>query len=399
MDQLQKRWEGVTLSGDYTLEKWLGGDDSAAFFQTSIARDGRRAVVKLVPEQVANGPALFDLWERIRQLRHPNLIELIDYGRAEFSGEIVQYAVFEDHDDSLAEALRRAPLSPPESREVLDSALQALQFLHDQGLVMDTLTPRDIVAVGDRVKLWTGALREAAGPSDYANNVKLLGELWQEALLSASPRSSEIVAHATDADPQARWTLGKISAALDGKSQLSKEPVADPSLHNRPAIPSPPPESTSEHASSHRLLTLLLIGGAAVLLLILGFNRPRVADVDLQTQGPAVHVPADTPAIPKTLEPKPRPPEIARSSPPDSAKKWRIIAFTYRSKEAATKKAQELNRHNPGLEATVFSPNDRAGYYLVSLGGRMTREEAVNLQRRARGKGLPRDLYIQNYSH
>jgi hypothetical protein len=50
------------------------------------------------------------------------------------------------------------------------------------------------------------------------------------------------------------------------------------------------------------------------------------------------------------------------------------------------------------LNATVFSPKGRSGYYLVSLGGRMTHEAAVHVQRTARGKGLPRDLYVQNYS-
>ena len=31
MTHLQEHWEGVSLCGNYTLEKWLGGDDSAAF--------------------------------------------------------------------------------------------------------------------------------------------------------------------------------------------------------------------------------------------------------------------------------------------------------------------------------------------------------------------------------
>src|SRR5688572_23383935 len=107
MTRLLERWEGVTISGDYTLEQRLGGDESAEFFQTSIAPDGRRAIIKLVPEAVVNGPELFDLWHRTRELHHPNLIELIDYGRADLGGEIVLYAVFEDHDDSLASALCR----------------------------------------------------------------------------------------------------------------------------------------------------------------------------------------------------------------------------------------------------------------------------------------------------
>jgi hypothetical protein len=77
---------------------------------------------------------------------------------------------------------------------------------------------------------------------------------------------------------------------------------------------------------------------------------------------------------------------------------WRVIAFTYRTRSAAEKKVQQLNEYHPGLNATVFSPKDVGGYFLVSLGGRMTHEEAVRIQRTARGKGLPRDLYVQNYS-
>jgi eukaryotic-like serine/threonine-protein kinase len=50
------------------------------------------------------------------------------------------------------------------------------------------------------------------------------------------------------------------------------------------------------------------------------------------------------------------------------------------------------------MSASVFSPKGQRGYYLVALGGRMTHDDAVRLQRSARGKGLPRDLYVQNYS-
>ena len=40
MIHLREQWEGVSLSQDYTLERCLGGDDSAAFFETSLAPDG-----------------------------------------------------------------------------------------------------------------------------------------------------------------------------------------------------------------------------------------------------------------------------------------------------------------------------------------------------------------------
>src|SRR3984957_9993675 len=158
MTHLRERWEGVSLSENYTLEQWLGGDDSAAFFQTSMAPDGTRAVVKLVPEAVVDGAGLLELWHRTRQLRHPNLIELLDYGQADLGGEIAFYAIFESPDDTLASALSRSPLNQQESREVLDSVINALRYLHAQGLVLGALDADHIVAVGDRIKLSTDAL-------------------------------------------------------------------------------------------------------------------------------------------------------------------------------------------------------------------------------------------------
>jgi hypothetical protein len=414
MTHLREHWEGVSLSGDYTLEQWLGGDDRAAFFRTAPAPDGRRAVVKLVPEAVVDGTATLDLWHRTRQLRHPNLIELLDCGRADHGGEIVLYAVFESPDDTLAAALSRSPLNPQESREVLDSVLDALRYLHAQGLVVGALDPEHIVAVGDRIKLSTGALRDANTSSAYRKDVRLLGDLWQQVLMPASPKSSEIAAHAADPNPQTRWTLAEIHAALNPpvptvhppappltiSSPASVPPVSASRLpepltvvrDDAPALP-PPHRRPPERVAANSYLKWIVAGAAGVLLLILGLNRPRPANVATQSQVASVSLPAGTPVpapLPRAAVPKP--------SPAAGKEMWRVIAFTYRNRDAAAKKVQQLNRHRPGLNATVFSPKDKRGNYLVALGGRMTREEAIRLQRSARGKGLPRDLYVQNYA-
>jgi hypothetical protein len=414
MTHLREHWEGVSLSGDYTLEQWLGGDDSAAFFRTAPAPDGRRAVVKLVPEAVVDATATLDLWHRTRQLRHPNLIELLDCGRADHGGEIVLYAVYESPDDTLAAALSRSPLNPQESREVLDSVLDALRYLHAQGLVLGALDADHIVAVGDRIKLSTGALRDANTSAAFRKDVRLLGDLWQQALMAASPKSSEIAAHAADPNPQTRWTLAEILAALNAplptvplpapplaiSSPVSVTPVPALPVSGPPTVvrndgPALPPSHRRppERATAYPFLKWIVAGAAGVLLLIVGLNRPRPASVATQSQVASVSLPAETPVpapLPRAGAPRP--------SPAAGKEMWRVIAFTYRSRDAAAKKAQELNQHRASLNATVFSPKDKRGYYLVSLGGRMTHEEAMRLQHSARGKGLPRDLYVQNYA-
>ena len=77
---------------------------------------------------------------------------------------------------------------------------------------------------------------------------------------------------------------------------------------------------------------------------------------------------------------------------------WRVIAFTYRSHDIAAQKATQINSRWPDLHAGVFAPKELRGYYLVTLGERMTRDDATRLQRKARSLGLPRDTYMQNYN-
>ena len=450
MTHLRENWEGVSLAGNYTLEQSLGGDEHAAFFQTLPDPDGHRAVVKLVPEAAVEGAPPLDLWHRIRQLRHPNLVELLDFGRADHLGQIVFYAVFESPDETLASALSRSPLDPQESREVLDSVLDALRYLHAQGLVIDVLDADHVLAVGDRIKLSTSSLRYADTSSAYREDVRLLGRLWQQHLMNASPKSATLAAHAADPNPQTRWTLAEISAALGQfipAQSIPAQPVpaAPPPPPLRVASPAPempapappvlappisvPPVSvtpaapaiarndtptrpssqrpTSERAATYRFPKWIFVAAAGVLLLILGLLRPRPAGVATRPSVASKELPAVAPA-PAALPPKAAPsegtapsaavPDIPKPSPTAGREMWRVIAFTYRTRVAAEKKVQQLNQYHPGLNATVFSPNGRSGYYLVSLGGRMTHEAAIRVQRSARGKGLPRDLFVQNYS-
>jgi eukaryotic-like serine/threonine-protein kinase len=415
MTHLRELWEGVSLSGDYTLEQWLRGDDGAAFFRTSLDSDGRRAVVKLVPESADGGASQLDLWQRTRHLRHPNLVELLDCGRADLSGEIVLYAVFESPDDTLASALSQAPLTPLEAREVLDAVLDTLRYLHQQGLVAGALDPDHIVAVGDRIKISSDGLREADGPSACAEDVRALGELWRQALMPASPESAEIVAHAEDPNPLTRWNLAEIGAALSA-SPVAVPPIVTPpvpvppvvapavvvplaAVHEDPPVLPRPHPRTPEPAAPHGFPKWIFVGAAGVLLLILGLNLRRPAEV--ATRAADVSIPRETP-VPVPV-PAPAPPAkasvrtVPKPSPASGAMMWRVIAFTYRTRDAAAKKVQQLNQYHPGLHAAIFTPRDQRGYYLVALGGRMTHEDAVRLQRSARGKGLPRDLYVQNY--
>jgi len=401
MNQLREHWEGVSLPGDYLLERWLSGDDAAGFFETSIASDGRRAVVRLVRESEVDGAAQLALWQRTRQLRHPNLRELLDCGRAELSGDLVLYAVFEHADDTLASALALAPLSESEAREVLEAVHGALSYLQSQGLAHAALDPDHVVAVGEGIKLSSDLLRQVEAGAPYVDELRAF---WYKISPSTLARSADIFAQVlgiesragTRAIPAAPVEIPpKLEAAGEARTP---EAVATAG----PAFEFSPPQP-------NRFPKWVLVGAAGVVLLILGLNLRR--DPEAAPPPPVVSTPRPAPvsvAVPPESKPSPVTPKVTPTnnrpaskpvSQPAAAGKamWRVIAFTYRNRAGAVKKAEQVNRRHPDLEARVFSTREKKGYYLVSLGGRMTREDALRRQRKARSEGLARDVYVQNY--
>jgi hypothetical protein len=355
-------------------------------------------------------------------LRHPNLLYLSDCGIAEVAGAEYIFSVFENPDDNLASALEEGPISEAETREVLEVALNALRYLHNQGMVHGAVRPQKIVAVGNTIKLATDSLRESDDLEGVAEDVRQLGELVKTLLgTDAIGGALEIIVrNATEPDRRNRWTLAELARELQASpiSVAPEVPAAASTPEPAPELPAliepepavvtlapelPPP---ARHRPVEPALPIafpkwIFVGVAIVLLLILAMNLRRKPDKPVRP-APAAAEPA--PAPPQPLPPLPRPApenEAAKGQPTPATSTgramWRVIAFTYRSRDAAAKRARHVNERWPDLQAAVFAPAARHGYYLVALGGPMTRDDAVRVQEKARNAGLPRDIYVQNY--
>lgn len=431
--------EGVSVAGEYGLQRWLGGDDAGAFFLTSLGPDACRAMVKLIPECPSTAEEQLAQWRRAIQLAHAHLLPLLDCGRSEAAGGSVLYAVFEYPDDSLAAALEHRALSPAEVREVLTAVLGALRYIHAQGLVHTAVDSAHVVAVGDSIKLSSETLRESGRGATHADDVRSLGAMLYELLTrhrldrDAAPDLSAIddplrtiIRHTVEPDPTLRWTVAEIAVALNAAPAPAApvpEPVAAVSVPEPPpaALPAPvddPPEDRPPAAAAfdpaprrrsfpkwiYAVYAAIVVGG----IVLVNHNRSVPGPV----RPVAVAVPASRPApapAPPAAAVLPPPPAVAASPVRSAAQSadrvvqgsrmWRVIAYTYSGPTAAEKKARRINEKWPDFHAEVFSPKSRPGMYLVALGGRMTRDEAVTLQRKARSRELPRDTYVQNYSN
>ena len=75
---------------------------------------------------------------------------------------------------------------------------------------------------------------------------------------------------------------------------------------------------------------------------------------------------------------------------------WRVIAYSFNREEEAREQARELAQRFAELNPEVFAP--RGGdVWLVTLGGIMSRGEALALRDKVIDMGLPEDTYAQNF--
>ena len=350
-------FEGLT-AGSYVLERRLAATATAAWFLS-----GRR-VVRLSRDG-PEAPAQLARWERLGALAHPHLIAMYETGRLEIGGAGLIYTVMEYPEENLGEVLRERRLSEEEARHVLASVTEALVALHAEGFVHGHVTPWNIVAVGDVIKLSSDEVAEA-GELTAAHDVRSLGVTASEILTGG-------VDAGVDAVPQAfrdfvRYAMeGREAARLLRELRGEPEPLPAPRRAPQPAARSFPKWGYGVVAASCALAGVLMLPRRA----------PKAA-----TPAPA---PLSAPA-----------PVAAAPAPVAPAKAWRVIAFTYSTRASAEKKVRTLNSRHPGLRAEVFTP--QRGRYLVCVGGRMTREDALRLERRTRGRALPRDTYARNFT-
>lgn len=334
-----KSWEGRQIDGKFPLRQWLGGSDHSAVFLTELpGTPPQKAAIKLVPCEggAATETQVRSLKAKIG-LRHPNLIEIFEAGRAEVDGECAVYSVMEFADDNLGQILPERTLEPEEVTELLPPLLKALSYLHEKGLVHSRIMPSNILAAGDQLKLSADQVRStseqkpggrkdeydapetALGTLSPASDVWSLGMTLVAAFtqrISFSDNKTQadpavpgnvpepyrsIAAACLRRDPKQRCSIREIEQRLKGQTQPAARPAAAPA----PAVMTPAP-ATIRAGEKKRPGFPLTIGLAVVLGIVFAvfyFGKSKSPTPSTDTQQPAV-----TPApASQSVEPSPSP--------------------------------------------------------------------------------------------
>ena len=156
------QWESQVVNGVYPLRRFLGGSNHSAVFLTECrAENVADAAIKFVPADTLHAQAQLVQWGTAVELSHPHLVRLFDVGRCRFAGREFLFVVMEYADQTLAQLLPQRALSPDEARDLLTPTLDALAYLHRNGLVHGHLKPSNFLVVGDQLKLASDTVSSA----------------------------------------------------------------------------------------------------------------------------------------------------------------------------------------------------------------------------------------------
>lgn len=230
------QFEGQTIDARFRLDRYLGpASHGGAIFETR--HQGRPARIEITPADPASFDALRKRWQQAADLSHPALAAILASGATSLASQDCGYVVAQGGDEYLADALAERFLTPTETREMLLPVLDALRFLHARGFRHGDLTPANIMACGDQVKISSAAIVPGDDP---ASDSATIGTLLQEVLGTPEPAQmpspfGEIAARCLHPDPSARWNVARIEATLldSGSGRPGPAPTAAPLVRSR----------------------------------------------------------------------------------------------------------------------------------------------------------------------
>jgi serine/threonine protein kinase len=274
MSELWKQWEGEVVDRKYQLQQFLGSTDHSAVF-LAVFRDPqpRQAAVKFISGDLSSPEQQFAAWNNAARLSHSNLLRIYGTGRYKFEDMEALYVAMEYAEENLAQVLPQRALKPEEAREMLNSVVDVLVYLHAKNLTHGHIKPSNVLACGDQLKLSSdnilpaGELREMhrersaydapeipASPWTPAADMWSLGVTLVEALtqqpavlpfdVKAEPVIPpavcepflEIAQHALRRDAKWRWSSAKVAERLNPMATAVKAAAAGASA-SRSASP------------------------------------------------------------------------------------------------------------------------------------------------------------------
>jgi len=260
------QYVGELIDEKYRLEQMLGSGGMGAVYLATHLGTARYVALKLIAPQFMRNEEFVERFKRearaAGRLRHPNVVDVTDFGFAKVKSGQVAYLVMEYLDGcTLGDILAEEKKLPLEwVVDILEQVCSAVHEAHQQGIVHRDLKPDNIWLEptrlgGYRVKVLDfgiAKLGESAAPtinddsaSTIIDEVSLLKSAHPTTRLESFPNSAEFDSEkATLMQPGDAEVHVSTSAGEESGTQLFSASTA---LHNQPNL-------TAQFADSHNNL-------------------------------------------------------------------------------------------------------------------------------------------------
>ncbi|MEZ4592741.1 MAG: protein kinase [Chloroflexota bacterium] len=135
-----------TTIGRYEIKEELGRGGMATVYRAYDPRTRREVALKVLPQALLDQPGLLTRFQReaetIARLKHPNVVEVYDYGNQEGQPYLVMRLM---QGGSLKEKLADGPLTVAQALPILQGVAEALDAAHALGIVHRDLKPDNIL--------------------------------------------------------------------------------------------------------------------------------------------------------------------------------------------------------------------------------------------------------------
>jgi TonB family protein len=280
MADVWKQLEGQIVDSKFSLQQYLAGTEHSAVFLTECsAPKPQKAAIKFIASDPATADRQLSVWARAAHLSHPNLLRVLHSGRCRLSRMDLLYVVLECAEEDLSQVLPDRALTPSETRDLLGPLLDALTYLHGKNFVHSHISPANIHAIGDQLKLATDSILPSgdthlssrttdvyAAPETTGSPLSSSADIWSlgatlvEVLTQRAPELRldnqsnptfpeslpqpflDIVRHALRRDSHSRWTLAEIKARLSpvaAAAAVGKVASPSASISTAPAATAP----------------------------------------------------------------------------------------------------------------------------------------------------------------
>jgi serine/threonine-protein kinase len=139
---------GQVLDGRYKIEEVIGQGGMGMVFRAIQTSVQRPVAIKTLNPSLAAAPLFFERFRReaeiASRLRHPHVITIYDFGRAQDGTCYYVMELLEG--ESLRELIKRdGPLSLRRAVDVIEQACRGLAHAHEQGVVHRDIKPHNII--------------------------------------------------------------------------------------------------------------------------------------------------------------------------------------------------------------------------------------------------------------